>query len=443
MKPSTLNPLNTPGMALTGRLQAAGAATLEITGLEGLLPIGSRISIDRPPHAPLLADVIAIAADHLLAMPLGEIEGIRHGQAVRAIARSELRPDFTWRGRIIGPLAEPIDGQGPLPRGPWPSPARRAAPEAARRAKLGPVIGTAVRALDLFAPCRQGQRLGLFAASGIGKSTLLGMLARGCRADIIVTALIGERGREVREFVEDELGPAGAARSICVVATADAPPALRREAAYTATAIAEHFRDRGLHVLLLLDSLTRFCASCRDIALAAGEVPAMRGFPPSVFAELPRLLERAGPGLAAPPGQPGGHITAFYSVLVDGDDHDEPVADAVRGLLDGHIVLSRSIAEAGRYPAIDILRSLSRGASAAITAEHAALSREARTILAQEAPLRDLLRLGAYSIGTDSQGDRALALAPRITGLLQQAPDEASRLEDSLASLRDILRAIA
>jgi flagellum-specific ATP synthase len=340
-----------------------------------------------------------------------------------------------WIGRIVDPLGRPIDGRGPLPPG-RPRPVRAAPPPPTDRTRLGPPIELGVRALDAFATCREGQRLGLFAGSGVGKSTLLGMLARRASCDVAVLALVGERGREVREFVEDELGPDGLARSIVVVATSDAPPLLRRQAALAAMTVAEHFRDAGKSVLLMMDSVTRFCLALREIGLAAGEPPATRGYPPSVFAELPRLLERAGPGIAGPDGA-AGQITALFTVLVEGDDHNEPVADAVRGILDGHIVLDRAIAEAGRYPAIDVLRSLSRAAGGCLAPEDAARVRRARSVLALHASVADLVRLGAYRAGSDAAVDEAVALAPRIERVLAQDREEASSLPDALARLAD------
>ena len=291
-------------------------------------------------------------------------------------------------------------------------------PEATTRARLGPRLTLGVRALDLFATCRQGQRLGLFAGSGVGKSTLLAMLARDAACDVAVIALVGERGREVREFLEDDLGAEGLARSVVVVATSDAPPVLRRRAAYTAMTVAEHFRDAGRSVLLMMDSVTRFCLAAREIGLSAGEPPSTRGYPPSVFADLPRLLERAGPGEDR--GEATGFITALFTVLVEGDDTNEPVADAVRGILDGHVLLDRRIAEAGRYPPVDVLRSLSRAAHGCLSEEERALVRRTRGLLAVQAEMADLVRMGAYRAGTDPAVDEALALGPRIEAVLRQ-----------------------
>ena len=265
---------------------------------------------------------------------------------------------------------------------------------------------------------------------------MMAMMAQQADCDVIVFALVGERGRELREFIEDDLGPEGLARSAVVVATSDQPPLMRREAAYAAMAVAEHFRDQGKSVLLLMDSVTRFCLALREIGLAAGEPPATRGYPPSVFAELPRLLERAGPG---PDNGTSGQITAIFTVLVDGDDHNEPVADAVRGILDGHVVLDRRIGERGRYPAVDVLRSLSRTVPGCLEADERIAVRRARELLATQGELADLVRLGAYQPGNDDAADEALALAPQIEKLLTQGRGERSTLTGSFEQLREIV----
>jgi flagellum-specific ATP synthase len=373
-------------------------------------------------------------------MPFDALDGLGPGSA--AVQANEpgggLAVSDGWLGRVLDPLGRPLDGHGALPPGAVPRPIRVAAPEATARARLGPRLDLGVRALNCFATCRHGQRLGLFSGSGIGKSTLLAMLARHTQCDVAVLALVGERGREVREFLEDDLGADGLARSVVVVATSDAPPLLRRQAAYAAMTVAEHFRDQGLSVLLLMDSVTRFCLALREIGLSAGEPPATRGYPPSVFAELPRLLERAGPGLPGPDGT-AGQITALFTVLVEGDDHNEPVADAVRGILDGHVILDRRIAERGRYPAVDVLRSLSRAAASCLDAEEAAMLRRARGILALHEDMADMLRLGAYRAGTDPAVDEAVALAPRIEDVLRQERAERSLMADSFELLRSAL----
>jgi flagellum-specific ATP synthase len=339
-----------------------------------------------------------------------------------------------WLGRVIDPLGRPMDGKGVLLPGDHSTPVRRAPPNAALRARLGPRIDLGVKALNAFATCRQGQRLGLFAGSGVGKSTLLSMLARYTKCDVAVIALVGERGRELREFIEDDLGPEGLARSVLVVATSDQSPLMRRECAYAAACVAEHFRDQGKSVLLMMDSVTRFCLALREIGLSAGEPPTTRGYPPSVFAELPQLLERAGPGL---PG--AGMITGLFTVLVEGDDQNEPVADAVRGILDGHVVLDRRIGEAGRYPAVDVLRSLSRTVPGVNLPVENALTTKARTILATWQDMADLVRLGAYKAGTDPLVDEAVRLAPQIESFLSQVKTQSCSVEQGFADLEAAL----
>jgi len=427
--------------AIQGRVLAVSGLTIEVAGLGGQAAVGDRLRVRARGGRELPAEIVSFRRGTAQAMALGTLEGLGPGSPATlplpgAGQASGLPVSDGWLGRVIDPLGRPLDGRGPLAAG-LPRPVRVAPPEAGGRARLGPRISLGVRALDLFATCRQGQRLGLFAGSGVGKSTLMAMLARQTACDVAVIALVGERGREVREFVEDELGEAGLARSVVVVATSDAPPLLRREAAYAAMAVAEHFRDQDRSVLLMMDSVTRFCLALREVALAAGEPPATRGYPPSVFAELPRLLERAGPGPARVGG--AGHITALFTVLVEGDDHNEPVADAVRGILDGHVLLDRRIGEGGRYPAVDVLRSLSRTVPGCLGAEEAALTRRARAVLALHAEMADMVRLGAYRRGTDPAVDEAILLAPRIEAVLRQARHDATDLDGAFAALRAAL----
>ncbi|HEX5326821.1 MAG TPA: FliI/YscN family ATPase [Acetobacteraceae bacterium] len=429
---------------LQGHVVSVSGAGMEISGLGGHLAVGDRLSLQSRDGRPVAAEIVGFRGGLAQAMAFSSVNGLGPGavaladiNGMRIGGGATLAPTDAWLGRVIDPLGQPLDGRGALPPGRSPRQLRAGPPAATERVRLGPRVDFGVRALNCFTPSRQGQRLGLFAGSGIGKSTLLGMLARGAACDVAVLGLVGERGREVREFVEDELGE-GLARSVVVVATSDASPLMRREAGYAAVTVAEHFRDQGRSVLLLMDSITRFCLALREIGLTAGEPPATRGFPPSVFAELPRLLERAGPGVARPTGD-AGHITALFTVLVEGDDHNEPVADAVRGILDGHVVLDRRIAEGGRYPAIDVLRSLSRTATSCSTAEEAALVTRARAILALYADMADLVRLGAYRPGADPAVDEAVTLAPRLDAMLRQDRDEQSPLPDSIARLRAAL----
>jgi flagellum-specific ATP synthase len=428
---------------MSGRVVAVSALSVDIAGLAGQLSIGDRLTLHTRNGVAVPAEIIAVRGKILHAAPFGATLGIGAGALAQAPAwhagvtqptRGTLAPAATWLGRVIDPLGAPLDGHGPLPPGPTMMPVRAGPPAATLRARLGPPIDLGVRVLNCFATCRTGQRLGLFAGSGVGKSTLLSMLARYTACDVAVLALVGERGREVRDFLEDDLGPEGLARAVVVVATSDAPPLMRREAAYTALTVAEYFRDQGKSVLLLMDSVTRFCLALRELGLAAGEPPATRGYPPSVFAELPRLLERAGPGPMLAGGT-AGHITALFTVLVEGSDLDEPVSDAVRGILDGHVVLDRRIGEAGRYPAVDVLKTLSRAAAGILTSEQAALVRQARAHLALHADMADMIRLGAYKQGTDPQVDAAIQVVPRLEAFLTQPRDDPTSLDECFARL--------
>ncbi|NKE19358.1 FliI/YscN family ATPase [Neoroseomonas oryzicola] len=420
-----------PREAVQGTVTALGGLTVTLAGFGPLAAIGDRVRIDLPRAAPLLAEIAAFRDGMAEAIALGPLHGLSAGARAVLAPRPALSVSEAWLGRVLDPMGRPMDGRPQPAPGPAPRPTHAPAPEAGGRARLGPRMALGVRALDLFTPVRRGQRLGLFAASGVGKSTLMAMLAGGVAADVIVFALVGERGRELREFLEDDLGPERLARSVVICATSDTAAPVRREAAYAAMTVAEHFRDQGRQVLLLMDSVTRFALALREIGLAVREPPATRGYPPSVFTELPRLLERAGPG----PEGCGGAITALFTVLVEGDDHDEPVADAVRGILDGHVVLDRRIAEAGRYPPVDVLRSLSRTAPGVLDAHERPLVAEARRHLATWAEVRDLVRLGAYRPGHDREADAAVALAPAIERVLAQPKGMASDPDEAFSAL--------
>jgi flagellum-specific ATP synthase len=429
-------------LRVEGRVTALSGLLVEADGLNGHVCVGDRLSLAARDGRGVPAEVVAFRGGLAQAMPFGALDGLGPGSTVLLRLHKSDEPhggtlsvSDDWLGRVLDPLGRPLDHRGPLPEGPIARRVRAAPPLATQRARLGARLDVGVRALNCFATCRQGQRLGLFSGSGIGKSSLLAMLARHTACDVAVLALVGERGREVREFLEDDLGEAGLRHAVAVVATSDSSPLLRRQAAFAAMTVAEYFRDQGKSVLFLMDSITRFCLALREIGLSVGEPPATRGYPPSVFAELPRLLERAGPGLDGS----GGSITALFSVLVEGDDHNEPVADAVRGILDGHIVLDRRIAEGGRYPAIDVLRSLSRGVQGCNTTEENALARRARGLLALHADMADMVRLGAYRAGSDPAVDEAVALAPRIETVLHQERDERTNIENGFALLRAAL----
>lgn len=413
---------------------------VEVEGLTGLAAIGDRLALHARYDRVIAAEVIGFRDAAVQAMAYGSLDGLAHGAKALLLGVSHGMLDVapSWLGRVIDPLGQPLDHAGVLFGGSTPKATRSAPPEATSRARLGPRIDLGVRALNCFATCRQGQRLGLFAGSGVGKSTLLSMLTQGTACDVVVLALVGERGREVREFIENDLGPDGLARATVVVATSDAPPLMRRQCAYTAMTVAEYFRDQGLSVLLLMDSVTRFCLALREIGLSLGEPPATRGYPPSVFAELPRLLERAGPGPVLADGS-AGQITGLFTVLVEGDDQNEPVSDAVRGILDGHIIMDRKIAETGRYPAIDVLRSLSRVAASCLDEAQTATVRRARAILSLHGEMVDMVRLGAYRSGTDAAVDEALRLTPAIEEFLRQSPGDRSGFLESFERLNAAL----
>jgi len=419
-----------------GTLAGVRGAALSITGLGEGVSIGDRMRVQRPGQDKVvLGEFVAFTPEAALGVPEGGTEGLSPGARVWLESPLVLHPCDAWMGRVIDSLGQPLDGRGPLPQGRRGVPLRQPAPDAMRRRLVGAKLETGLRALDVFTPICRGQRLGIFAASGVGKSTLMGMLARFVEADVIVVGLIGERGREVREFLDHTLGEEGRRRTVVVVSTSDQPALARRRAAQATLAVAEHFRSEGKQVFLLLDSVTRLAHAQREIGLAAGEPATARSYTPSVFTELPALLERAGPG---PEGE--GDITAIFTVLVDGDDHDEPIADAVRGILDGHIVLDRRIGERGRWPAIDILRSVSRALPRCHEAHQNALLGEARRHLASYADMAEMIRLGAYRAGSDPQVDTAIRLQPPLEAFLSQALDERSTAEAAFGQLEQILR---
>jgi len=378
------------------------------------------------------AEIVGFREHRNLLMPLGDMQGLHVGCEVVASEHPPLpRPGPELMGRVLDSLGRPYDNLGLLPvdRG---TAASGGPPHPLRRRRITEPISTGVRAIDAFVPLGRGQRLGLFSGSGVGKSTLLGMIARNSNADVIVVALVGERGREVREFIEKDLGPKGMKRSVVVVATSDTPAPLRLRAAFTATALAERFRDAGNNVLLMMDSVTRFAMAQREIGLAIGEPPATRGYTPSVFSLLPRLLERSGAGEL-------GSITAIYTVLVEGDDMNEPVTDAVRGILDGHIMLSRSLANSNHYPAIDVLESVSRLSRDICLPSEVELAGRAREHLAVYRKNEDLIAIGAYQKGSSPSIDQAIALQEPLRQFLRQGVSEASSRADSFARLNSIL----
>jgi len=421
-----------PFARLVGSVRSIGPSVIEVAGLSRVLRLGSLVEIATA-RGPELAEVIKL--DHDVAQC--KLFDARASVALSDLValRGELLffPEASWRGRIIDALARPADGGPPLRRGSIPAGTMASPPKAMSRRIVSEGVRTGVRVLDFFTPICLGQRLGIFAGSGVGKSTLLSMMARAEAFDCVIVALVGERGREVREFVAHTLGQA-AANAITIVATGDESPMMRRLAPQMATSLAEHFRDLGQNVLLVMDSVTRYAHACREVALAAGEPPVARGYPPSVFSDLPQLLERAGPGIE---GQ--GTITGIYAVLVDGDDHNDPVADAVRGTLDGHIVLDRAIGEQGRYPAVNLLSSLSRLAQRVWTAEQARAVRELKMLVARFEDTRDLRAMGGYAAGADPELDRAVDVVPKLYRILSQSNAE----PDSLDAFREVAEGLS
>jgi type III secretion protein N (ATPase) len=415
-------------LVATGRVEAVVglAVRASLTGAR----VGDVVTVRRR-GPPLLAEVVGVDGGHAVLMPLGEVAGVGADDVVES--RGEplaLGVSADLLGRVLDGLGEPIDGGPAICASAW-VPVDRAPPPALSRRPIARPLPTGVRVIDAFATLGEGQRIGLFSGSGVGKSTLLGAIARGTAADVAVVALVGERGREVGEFVERCLGEAGRRKSVVVASTSDSPAMVRVRAAHVATAVAEYFRDQGARVLLLVDSITRFARAQREIGLAAGEPPARRGFPPSVFAALPRLLERSGQAER-------GSISAIYTVLVEGGDLDEPVADEARGILDGHIVLDRAIGARGRYPAVDVLRSLSRAMQAVVGEEHRVAAARLRRTMALVEAKRDLVELGAYARGSDRELDAALAAMPALEAFLSQAAGEEAPFERTVAALRSL-----
>ncbi|GAP38227.1 flagellar protein export ATPase FliI [Piscinibacter sakaiensis] len=435
-----------------GVLVRVAGLVLEAAGIRA--PVGSVCEVRMPGQPPVLAEVVGFSGDRAYLMPTGDIQGLASGASVvpRPVPVMPLRlgvPHHGWRrnedrtqhlpvgegllGRVVDSHGNPLDRKGPLleVRN---EPLVRRPINAMDRDPVRRPLDTGVRAINAMLTVGRGQRIGLFAGTGVGKSVLLGMMARYTEADVIVVGLIGERGREVKEFIEDILGEEGLRRAIVVAAPADAPPLTRMQGANYATAIAEHFRDQGQHVLLLMDSLTRYAMAQREIALAIGEPPATKGYPPSCFAKLPQLVERSGNGVAG-----GGSITAFYTVLSEGDDQQDPIADAARGILDGHIVLSRELAESGHYPAIDVEKSISRVMTSVAMPPHLEAARRFRQLSSRFSKARDLIQLGAYTPGHDGELDQAVRLHEPMVQLLQQGMHEPAPIAQSVQQLRTLM----
>jgi flagellum-specific ATP synthase len=418
-----------PWYQLYGKVTKVVGMTIESIGPTAKL--GDVCVIRSEAGGDCLAEVVGFRGPNLVLMPLGELHSIAQGAEVMVESDGLSVPcGVGLFGRVLDGLGHPIDGLGPV----WQAEPRRlngVPPHPLRRPPIRKPLQTGVKAIDTLLTVGEGQRMGIFAGSGVGKSTLLSMIARNTTADVNVIALVGERGREVREFIDHDLGPDGLRKSVVVVATSDQPALVRMKAAYVATAIAEYFRDQGLAVNLMMDSVTRFAMAQREIGLAAGEPPTSRGYTPSVFALLPKLLERAGT-------VEGGSITAFYTVLVDGDDLNDPIADAVRGILDGHIVLSRQLANAGQFPAIDVLASISRLFNTLANASHKSAAHQVRSWLQRYREVEDLIRIGAYQTGTDAETDIAIERHGPILKFLQQDSSASFSLEESMAQLYEL-----
>src|SRR5437016_1214069 len=420
-----------------GRVVGVRGLMVEVAGPIHAMSVGARIVIETGQGPDIACEVVGFSGANALLMPFGALEGVRRGcRAIVTAHAAAVRPSLAWLGRVVNAMGEPIDRKGPLPAGPSPYPFRNPPPPAHARRRVGAPLDLGVRAQNTVVTCCRGQRMGIFSGSGVGKSVLMSMLARNVAADISVIGLVGERGREVQEFLQDDLGAAGLARSVVVVSTSDEPALMRRQAAYLTLAIAEYFRDLGKDVLVLMDSVTRFAMAQREIGLSAGEPPTAKGYTPTVFTELPRLLERAGPGTEQ------GTITGIFSVLVDGDDHNEPVADAVRGILDGHIVMERAIAERGRYPAINILKSVSRTMPKSANQDYLPILTRARQVMATYADMEELIRLGAYRPGSSKEVDEAIRLPGPLEDYLRQGKDEITGLLAGYQQLEQIVASL-
>lgn len=417
-----------------GRVKAVQGLLVECAGLHYSVSVGSRCRIIARNGREVLTEVVGVRDEASMLMPFSGLEGVGVGCKV-LVDREEVfvNPDKSWMGRIINAFAEPCDDKGALIKGKIPYALKNPPPPAHKRKPVAGKIDLGVRAINTFLTCCKGQRMGIFAGSGIGKSMLVSMLTKYSEAEIKVIGLIGERGRELYEFIHDYLGEEGLKKAVIIAATSDESALMRRQAAYTTMAVAEYFRDQGKDVLCLMDSVTRFAMAQREIGLSAGEPPTSKGYTPTVFVELPKLLERAGPGVDK------GSITGLFTVLVEGDDHNEPISDAVRGIIDGHIVLDRAIAERGRYPAINILRSVSRTMPKCNSEEENKLVERARQLLSTYADMEELIRLGAYRKGSDKKIDEAIEYNELLEKFLNQDPKESNSLKECYEKLGAIL----
>lgn len=424
-----------PDHEVFGRVTKILGLLVEIAGFGNNLAIGSIVHLRPTKDRDVPCEVIGFKDEKALLMPFGMLEGIGLGcPAIIQESEPTICPDERWLGRVINALAEPIDGKGPLIQGGTPIPLRNKPPLPHSRQRIGDKLDLGVRSVNTFLSTCQGQRMGIFSGSGVGKSVVMSMMARYTEADVSVIGLVGERGREVQEFLEDDLGELGLNRSVVVVATGDEPALMRRQAAYTTLATAEYFRKQGKKVLCLMDSVTRFAMAQREIGLSAGEPPTSKGYPPTTFGELARLLERAGPG-----AQGEGSITGLFSVLVEGDDHNEPISDAVRGIIDGHIMMERKIADRGRYPAINVLKSVSRSMPKCLSEEQNMLVTKAKKLISRYEDMEELIKLGAYRKGSDPEVDEAILRYPHLEDFLTQDKEECTSIEEGFDMLASCL----
>jgi flagellum-specific ATP synthase len=427
-------------LKIYGKVSAVKGIIIECVGLADFIVVGTKCLVEKKSSKggakedKLMCEVVGFRDQNVILMPFGETDGIAVGGTVEVCQHDNyIKPDSSWMGRIINAFGEAIDGLGPLKQGFEPYLLKRQPVNSQKRNTLGHKIELGIKSIDLFTTCCLGQRMGIFAGSGVGKSVLISMLTKFSDFDVKVIGLIGERSREVKEFIEDYLGQEGLKNAVIIVATGDEPALVRKRAAYLTMAVAEYLRDQGKEVLCIIDSITRFAMAQREIGLAIGEPPTTKGYTPSVFSELPKLLERAGPG------QETTNITGLFTVLVEGDDHNEPISDAVRGILDGHIVLDRDIAQRGRYPAVNILKSVSRSMPKCNNAAENNMITYARKMLSIYDDMAELIRIGAYQKGANPEVDLAIKYYNELEEFLTQKPDEHSHMHESYEALKKIL----
>ncbi len=420
---------------ISGKVSSVKGVVIEAKGISEYVSIGSRCKIRNSlRNEQINCEVVGFSNNVVLLMPFDDTEGVGSGAEVEVYQHeNEIFPDQSWLGRIVNAFGEPIDENGPLKNGEKSYLLKANPPQASKRQRIGGKIDLGVKVIDTFASCCFGQRMGIFAGSGVGKSVLISMLTKYANTDVKVIGLIGERGREAKEFIEEYLGPEGLKRAIIVLATGDESALLRKRAAYLTISIAEYFRDAGMEVLCIMDSITRYAMAQREIGLAIGEPPTTKGYPPSVFSELPKILERAGPGVE------NSNITGLFTVLVEGDDQNEPISDAVRGILDGHIVMDRAIGERGRFPAVDVLKSVSRAMPKCNNTLENKLVTTARRSLSIYNDMAEMIRLGAYKKGTDPEVDNSIILYEKIEKFLNQLPNENCAMSESFKQLGEIL----